>query len=286
MGNPLRDQLATERGRPAFGLLPLAVPGRPSVDYAMAMIKLALDAGVRLIDTADIYGLQDEPLGYTERLLGDLLGHLPQEDRPIVTTKGGMVHLPSGRRGCDGRPEHLHRACRESLRRLGTDAIDIYQLHRPDPGVPYADSLGALRELVDQGLIRGAGVDNVDAVQFDQAGAVLGDDLVLVQNRFSVEDHTDTEVLSRCVRRGVAYAPCEPLGGLGRGSGLAERRPALGRLARRRNVSAQRVALAWLLTRHPYATPVIGTSNTEHLLDALEAGHLQLSDADLEELAA
>jgi aryl-alcohol dehydrogenase-like predicted oxidoreductase len=285
MKNPLRGQLASERGRLAFGLLPLAVSGRPSADYALATIRLALDRGVRVIDTADIYGLQDEPLGYTEALLSPLINALPEADRPIVTTKGGMVHLPSGSRGCDGRPEHLHKACRDSLRRLGRDAIDIYQLHRPDPDVPYEDSLGALRELLDEGLIRGAGVDNVDAAQFDQACAVLGDDLILVQNRFSVEEHADVEVLSRCAQRGVAYLPCVPLGGVGHGSGLAERRPALARFAQRRGVSPQRVALAWLLTRHPYGTPVVGSSTQEHVLDALDAGQLQLSDADLEEIA-
>jgi len=284
MENPLRGQLAHERGRLAFGLLPLAVSGRPSADYAVATIRLALDHGVRVIDTADIYSLPDEPLGYTETLLSALIPALPEAERPIVTTKGGLVHLPSGGRGRDGRPEHLHKACRDSLRRLGTAAIDVYQLHQPDPDVPYADSLGALRELLDEGLIRGAGVDNVDAVQFDEACAVLGDDVVLVQNRFSVEEHAGVEVLSRCAQRGVAYLSWAPLGGVGRGSTLAQRRPAIARLAQRRKVSPQRVALAWLLNRHPYVTPVVGSSNQEHVLDALAAGQLQLSEAELDEI--
>jgi aryl-alcohol dehydrogenase-like predicted oxidoreductase len=255
------------------------VPGRPSAASALDIVLLAVNTGARLLDTADIYGLDDE-FGYTETLLAEVVKALPEPDRPIITTKGGLIRRPDGTRLPDGRPEYLRTACKNSLRRLGLEAIDIYQLHRPDPAVPFAASVGALKELVDDGTVRAVGVSNVTEEQLDTAAKILGEDLVSVQNKFSIEDQGDTAVISRCAGNGLTYLAWGPLGGVGRGAGLAERVSALTTVAARHGVSPQRVALAWILATHPDVAPVVGASSRNHVLDSFAATTLSLSAED------
>jgi aryl-alcohol dehydrogenase-like predicted oxidoreductase len=280
----LRQQQPGSFRRIAFGLLPLALTGRPPREIAAHTIKVAVDAGFWLIDTADIYGLDDEAFGYTESLLASVVKDVPDSHRPIISTKGGMIRMSDGRRQPNGRPAYLKKACHESLRRLDMDAIDLYQLHRPDPEVPFSDSVGALRELLDEGAIRSAGISNVSVPQLEVARTTLGDGLVAVQNKFSAEDRSGAQVKLQCITYDLSYLAWGPLGGVGRGDGLGQRMPALTQVAGRHGVSPQRVALAWLLAQGSHIVPVVGTRSEEHALDAAAAVDLSLTPEDIQEI--
>lgn len=271
-------------GRVALGLLPLSIEGRPDEQAAAGVVRAAVDSGVRVVDAADVYGLADEPLGYSERLLGRVLAGLRQADRPVVATKGGLVRSPNGGREPNGRPDHLRRACEGSLRRLGVEVVDLYQLHRPDPAVPFAESLGGLRALVDAGLIRAAGVCNVSVDQLGTASDVLGDSLVAVQNRFSIDHRGEAGTLRHAVDRRLLFLAWAPLGGVGAGGGLVRRVPAAAGVAARHGVSPHRVALAWILAQGRLVFPLAGASTVEHVLDAVEAANLDLTAEDLADL--
>lgn len=274
-------RFAEARIRLAFGLLPLAVAGRPTEAAAIRVIRAAIDAGVVLIDTADVYGLDNEAFGYSESLIARAIRKIPVSSRPVIATKGGLIRMPDGSRRPRGDPEYLREACHRSLRRLEAESIDLYQLHRPDPGVPFADSVGALRDLLDAGWIRGAGVSNVSAAQLDLAHSILGHNLVAVQNRFSVEDRRDALVVTVSGRYGLTYLAWRPLGGIGVAQGLGDRLPAVRRVAAEHHVSPHQVALAWLLAQKRHIVPVVGTRVPAHLADAVEATRLTLTAEDI-----
>ena len=152
-------------GAVGLGTMPLSIEGRPDEDRAIATIHAALDAGVTLIDTADSYHWHAGEAGHNEELVARALAARDDAGAVLVATKGGRGRPGDGSWTVDGSPDHLKRACEASLRRLGVDAIGLYQLHKPDPAVPWADSVGALAELLDEGKIRMAGVSNVDTGQ-------------------------------------------------------------------------------------------------------------------------
>lgn len=284
MADLIQARLAEAGVRLAFGLLPLAVAGRPTEAAAIRTIRAAIDAGVVLIDTADIYGLDNEAFGYTESLLALAIKKVSGSNRPLIATKGGLIRMPDGSRRPRGDPAYLMQACHRSRKRLEVESIDLYQLHRPDPGVPFAESVGALRDLLDGGWIRSAGVSNVSATQIDSARSILGNGLVAIQNKFSVEDRRDTQGLSTSALYGLAYLAWGPLGGIGQGQALGRRLPALRRVAARHGVSPHRVALAWLLAHKRHMVPVVGTRVPAHLADAVAATLLILTAEDMRDI--
>jgi aryl-alcohol dehydrogenase-like predicted oxidoreductase len=229
--------------------------------------------GVRLFDAADVYGPET-----AEQAIADAFHPYPAD--VLIATKGGA----SPRRGpswmADGSPDYLRRACEASLRRLRLEAIDLYQLHWPDPRIPIEESVGGLADLQRVGKIRHIGVSNVSAAQLAAARGVTT--ITSVQNRFSVAGPDDDEVLSLCAGAGIAYLPWYPLGcgSLSRPAGV------LGRVAERRGATPAQVALAWLLHRSPVIVAIPGTGDAGHLEENCNAGALHLTDGDLGELAA
>ncbi|WP_175409733.1 aldo/keto reductase [Streptomyces sp. TRM64462] len=277
-----------------LGAMPLSIEGHPDEARAVATVHAALDAGVTLIDTADSYHAPGGAPGANELLVARALAaYGGDRDRVLVATKGGRGRTADGGWTVDGTPAHLRRAAEGSLRRLGGEAIGLYQLHKPDPAVPYADSLGAVRDLLDAGTVRFAGVSNVDVDQILLARDVLGDRLVSVQNRYSPAVRDAEPELELCGRLGLAFLPWSPLGGIARSSldGTSRQEAdfrfgAFHRVARERGVSPQRVALAWLLARSPAVVPIPGASRPATARDSAGAAHLVLSDEELALLEA
>ncbi|MEV7374265.1 aldo/keto reductase [Streptomyces sp. NPDC090301] len=279
-------------GAVGLGTMPLSVEGRPDEARAVATVHAALDAGVTLLDTADSYHPPAGTPGEGELLVARALASYGAgADGVLVATKGGRGRTADGGWTVDGRPAHLRRAAEASARRLGATPIGLYQLHKPDPAVPYAESLGAIRELLDAGTVRLAGVSNVDAEQILLAREILGDRLVSVQNRYSPAVRTSEAELRLCAELGLAFLPWSPLGGISRSSldGPSGQRedPEFGafhRVARARGLSPQRVALAWLLARSETVLPIPGASRPESARDSAAAGALALTAQEVAEL--
>lgn len=269
-------------GAVGLGAMPLSVEGRPDEDRAFATIHAALDAGVTLIDTADAYYAQADGVGHNEALVAKALAAHDRGGDVLVATKGGHLR-PDGGWTVDGSPEHLRRACEASLARLGVEAIGLYQFHRPDPSVPYAESLGALSELLSEGKIRMAGVSNVDPGLIRLAHDILGENLVSVQNQFSPAFRSSEPELRLCDELGLAFLPWSPLGGMSRAGGLGSAHTAFARIAEEHGVSPQRVCLAWMLAKSPHVVPIPGASRPETVRDSAAAADLALTD---EEIAA
>jgi len=267
-----------------FGACLLSNEGRPDQALAIATIHAALDLGVTLIDTADAYALSDEDFGHNELLVRRALSSYGSgAGEVLVATKGG--HTREGTAwGIDGRPERLKRACRESLRRLGVEAIGLYQLHWPDPAVPYAESVGALRDLLDDGLVQMVGISNADSSLIAVALDVLGGRLASVQNELSISARESESEAALCAERGVAFLAYQPLGGRALASGLGARHPLLKQVADRHGLSPQRVALAWLLAKAPTLIPIPGARRPATIVDSLLAETTVLTPDDIEML--
>jgi aryl-alcohol dehydrogenase-like predicted oxidoreductase len=260
-----------------LGEMPLSLKGRPDEDRAIRTIHAALDAGVNLIDTADAYAYDHTDIGHGERLIAKALRG--RRDGVIVATKGG--HTRNGQAWeVDGRPEHIRAACEASLRALETDRIDLYQYHRPDPRVPYAEAIGAFKELQDEGKVRWIGVSNANVEQLSEALAIA--DIVSVQNQLALNF---TSPIARgevefATERGLAFLPWSPLGGIGRADST-ERLEPVTRAAEAHGVSPQRVALAWLLALSPVVVPIPGSSRPETIADSVRAAELALSEDEV-----
>ncbi|WP_306328599.1 aldo/keto reductase [Streptomyces venezuelae] len=283
-------------GAIGLGAMPLSIEGHPDETRALATVHAALDAGVTLFDTADSYHPPGGEPGANELLVARALAAYGGRGRTqdvLVATKAGRGRTADGSWTVDGRPEHLRRAAEASARRLGVDAIGLYQLHKPDPAVPYAESLGAIRELLDAGTIRLAGISNVDTDRIRLAREILGERLVSVQNRYSPADRGSEPELRLCAELGLAFLPWSPLGGIARssldGPSALEADPKYGafhRVARAHGVSPQRVALAWLLTRSDTVLPIPGASRPESIRDSAAAGSLRLAEEEIAALDA
>jgi aryl-alcohol dehydrogenase-like predicted oxidoreductase len=264
-----------------LGAMPLSVAGHlPDPDQARATVHAALDAGVTLIDTADAYTPDGVP-GHNERIVADALRTYGGDvTHVLVATKGG--HTRDGEDwGLDGSPGHLRRACEASLRALGVEAIGLYQHHRPDPQVPYADTLGGLQALLDDGLVQRVGISNADAEQIRLAHEVLGDGLVSVQNQLSPAFRSSLPELALCTDLGLAFLPWSPLGGISSASDLGGAHGAFGQVAERHGVSPQQVCIAWLLALSPTCIPIPGASRPASIRDSAAAAGLQLDPQDL-----
>jgi aryl-alcohol dehydrogenase-like predicted oxidoreductase len=265
-----------------LGTMKMSLAGRQPDERSIATIHAALDAGVNLIDTADAYATGERDVGHSERLIAKALRG--RRDGVIVATKGGHTR-PGGSWELDGRPEYLKAACEASLRALETDRIDLYQYHRPDPDVPYAESIGALKELQDEGKVRWIGISNASVEQIELACSIA--DIVAVQNQLSLEyqEPIAKGEVAECERRGIALLAWGPLGGISRGAEAPGRHAAVRAAAQAHGVSPQQVALAWLLSLSPAVIPIPGATRTESILDCVAAVELELSDRELEAIA-
>jgi len=268
-----------------LGGMPMSIEGRPDEQRSVRTIHAALDAGVTLIDTADAYHLHANDVGHNESLIARAVASYGGDtSNVLIATKGGHLRPGDGSWTLNGTPDYLKRAAEASLKRLGVDTIGLYQFHRPDPAVPYADSVGAIRDLLDQGKIRYAGISNATPHQIQQANEILGGRLVSVQNQFSPAFRSSEPELELCAELGIAFLPWSPLGGITRASELGTRFSAFGEVANAHGVSPQQVTLAWMLAKAPVVIPIPGASRPESIKDSAGAAELHLSDEELARL--
>ncbi len=270
-----------------LGEMPMSIEGRPDEARSVATIHAALDAGVTFIDTADAYHLFADDVGHGETLVAKALRSWGADTTGIlVATKGGHLRPGDGSWTVDGRPEYLASACEASLRRLGVEAIGLYQFHRPDPRVPYADSVGAIRDLLDAGKIVRAGVSNANPAQIRQAQEILGGRLASVQNQFSPRFRSSEPELALCDELGIAFLPWSPLGGISSASRLGTRHRVFADVGAEVGASPQQVTLAWMLAKSPVVVPIPGSSRPDTIRSSVEAVDLQLTPEQLSRLDA
>ncbi|GIP31179.1 aldo/keto reductase [Paenibacillus sp. J2TS4] len=262
-----------------MGCMPLSIQGRPSEPDAIRTIHTAVEQGITLFDTADSYCIDDHDTGHNERLLAKALKGVTDS---VIATKGGTVR-PDGRWERNGRPEHLLAACEASLRALDREEIILYQLHSPDINVPFAESVGALARLQEQGKIVHIGLSNVSVEQLEEALTIVP--VVSVQNRMNLFDHSSMDVLRRCEELGIAFLPYSPLNGMSKAGQLGDNET-LRQITSRHEASPQRVALAWLLQLSPVMLPIPGASRPQSIADSAAAGSVQLSADEMEALSA
>jgi aryl-alcohol dehydrogenase-like predicted oxidoreductase len=266
--------------RIGLGGMPMSLAGRPPEERSISAIHAAIDAGVNLIDTADAYCIDGNDVGHNERLIARALRG--RRDGVIVATKGGHTRGEDGSWGLDGRPEYLRRACEASLRALETDRIDLYQFHRPDPDVPYEESIGAFKELQDEGKVRWVGISNANIEQIELASSIV--DVAVVQNQLSLEYRhpIGKGEVAHCEEHGIAFLAWSPLGGISSAPDAAGSHDAVQAAAAAHGVSPQQVALAWLLSLSPAVVPIPGSTRPETILDCVAALELELSAEELE----
>jgi aryl-alcohol dehydrogenase-like predicted oxidoreductase len=241
----------------------------PDRDQAIATLRRVVELGVNFIDTADSYGPE-----VSERLIADAL--YPYPDDLVIATKGGLLRPGPSRWEPDGRPEHLREVCEGSLRRLKLEQIPVYQLHRVDPKVPLADSVGALAELKAEGKIRHVGLSNVSEAELDQAMRIVP--IVSVQNRYNVSDRRSQPVVDRCEQEQIVFLPWAPIQETGR-------RAAVAAAARAHGLTERQVVLAWLLASSPAILPIPGTGSPGHAEENIAAA-AAAADLSREEIDA
>lgn len=270
-----------------LGAMPMSIEGRPDRERSIATIHAALDAGVTLIDTADAYHLHADEVGHNEELIAQALGSYGGDiSGVLVATKGGHLRPGDGSWTQNGHPDHLAQAAKASALRLGVEAIGLYQFHRPDPTVPYADSVGAIRDLLDEGVIVMAGISNATVAQIDEANEILGGRLVSVQNQFSPAFSSSLSELEHCAKLGIAFLPWSPLGGISRAGAVGQRHAAFAEVAEAHGVSPQQVVLAWELALAPVVIPIPGSSRPESIRDSVQAADLTLTVDEVARLSA
>lgn len=270
-----------------LGGMPMSIEGRPDEARSIATIHAALDAGVTLVDTADAYHLHADEVGHNEELIARALSSYAGDTSAVlVATKGGHLRPGDGRWTQNGHPDYLKQAAKASARRLGVDAIGLYQFHRPDPTVPYADSVGAIRDLLDEGVIELAGISNANIAQIDEANEILGGRLVSVQNQFSPAFGSSLGELEHCDALGIAFLPWSPLGGIRRAGDVGRDHSVFQDVADAHGVSPQQVALAWELALAPVVIPIPGASRPESIRDSVLAAQLTLADDELAALSS
>jgi pyridoxine 4-dehydrogenase len=233
-------------------------------EQAKAALRKAVELEVNFIDTADSYGPE-----VSETIIAEAL--YPYPDELVIATKGGLVRPGPGRWDADGRPEHLRSACEGSLRRLKLEQIALYQLHRPDPRVPLADSIGVLAELKAEGKIRHIGISNAREDQLREAERIAP--IVSVQNRYNVNDRASEQMVDLCSQDGLAFLPWAPI------QDTEQVIPVLA-AAERHGVSERQIALAWLLARSPVILPIPGSGSPEHVAENVAAAAIELSNEE------
>src|SRR5215470_15959140 len=264
-------------GQIGFGAMRITGPGiwGPPGDEAeaIALLRRVLEKGVTFIDTADSYGP-----GVSETLIAKALHPYPAG--LVVATKGGLLRPGANRWVTDCRPEHLRRACADSLKRLKVDCIELYQLHAVDNRISIEDSIGALVDLQQEGKVRHIGVSNVSESELARARAVAS--IVSVQNHYNLRDRSSDRLIDICAEAGIAFIPWYPLAA-GR---LASPNSRLARIAQRHGATPSQIALAWLLQRSPAMLPIPGTSSIAHLEENLASASIYLSSDEFQALAS
>jgi aryl-alcohol dehydrogenase-like predicted oxidoreductase len=263
-----------------YGGMHLSIDGRPPEAQSLRVLQAAFDAGVTLIDTADVYCLDQHDVGHNERLIARALaGWGGDRSTVTVATKGGVVR-PEGRWESDARPEQLRAACERSLRALEVERLDLYQLHAPDPRVPFAESVGELARLRDMGKVRWVGLSNVSVPQIREAQRITP--ITSVQNRLNpfFRESLAGGVVSYCAEQGIGFLAYSPTGG-GRLTRTLPSHPVLVSIARRLGVSAHAVALAWVLAQSPTVVVIPSARTVDHALDSVGAADLVLGVDDL-----
>ena len=265
-----------------LGGMPMSIEGRPDRARSVATIHAALDAGITLIDTADAYHQFADEVGHNESLVAEALSTYSGDTSGVlVATKGGHLRPGDGSWTLDGSAAHIKEACEASLKRLGVEAIGLYQFHRPDPTVDYAESVGAVRDLLDAGKIRMAGISNASPDQIMQARDILVGRLVSVQNQFSPAFRSSEPELELCDDLGIAFLPWSPLGGISRAAGLGSTFKAFQEVADSRGISPQQVCLAWELAKSEVVVPIPGASRPKTILDSAKAVDVTLTAEEL-----
>ncbi|HWJ84478.1 MAG TPA: aldo/keto reductase [Cellulomonas sp.] len=285
----MQQRTIGSRAVSAIGLggMPMSIEGRPDEARSVATIHAALDAGVTLIDTADAYHREAGEVGHNELLIARALRTYGGDTSGVlVATKGGHLRPGDGSWTVNGDPSYVKQAAKESARRLGVDAIGLYQFHRPDPKVPYAESVGALVELLDEGVIELAGISNANVDQIDLANDLLGGRLASVQNQFSPRFRSSQGELEHCAALGIAFLPWSPLGGISSAAELGSRHAAFQQVAGSRGVSVYQVTLAWELALAPVVVPIPGASRPESIRDSAGAVDLTLTPDEVARLSA
>lgn len=269
-----------------LGGMPMSIEGRPDERRSIATIHAALEAGVTLIDTADAYHLAaHDEVGHNEELIGRAVREYQGDtDAVLIATKGGHLRPEAGAWAQNGDPAYLKQAAKASAKRLGVEAIGLYQFHRPDPAVPYADSIGALAELLDEGVIRMAGISNADVDQIRQANEVLDGRLVSVQNQYSPAFRSSQAELDLCDEMSIAFLPWSPLGGIAGASDLGSTFQDFATVARDHGVTPQVVALAWELAKSDVVIPIPGASRPQSILDSVTAATVKLRPEEVDRL--
>jgi aryl-alcohol dehydrogenase-like predicted oxidoreductase len=234
--------------------------------HALRVLRRAVELGVNFFDTADSYGPHVD-----EELIAEALHPYPKGF--VIATKGGLVRPKPSRWDEDARPEHLKKAIDGSLKRLKLERIDLYQLHAPDPRVPFEDSIGALADAQRAGKIRHIGVSNVDVAQLERARKLVS--VVSVQNEYNLENRSSEDVLERCEKLGIAFLPWYPLG-----AGAALRSSKVKEIGKSLGATPAQVAIAWLLARSPAMLPIPGTNSIKHLEENVAAAKIELSRED------
>lgn len=281
-----------------LGCMPLSDPDmvaeRPR---ALATVHAALDSGITLLDTADIYAPDGARFGHNEVLVGEAVrswaGSSADRERVVVATKGGITRAagPDGDVwGKAGSPEALLAAARASATRLGVDTIDLYYLHRLDPNVPFADQVSGLAGVRAEGVARHIGLSNVTLAQLDAALDLVGGPeaggIVAVQNEYSPRFRRDADVLTRCAERGIAFLPWSPLGGAAQASAVGSRYAEFAEVAAERGVVVQQVVLAWLMALAPQVIPIPGSTRPATARSSAAAADLTLTDEEVGRLSA
>ena len=240
----------------------------PSRERAIATLRRVVELGVNFIDTADSYGPS-----VSEELIAEALYPYPED--LVIATKGGLARPGPNRWPADGHPEHLRQACEGSLRRLRLEQIPLYQLHRPDPAVPLAESVGALAELKAEGKIRHVGISNVTEEQLGEAERIVP--IVSIQNRFNVNDRHSQPLVDLCEQEDLVFLPWAPIQ-------ETDRRVAVAAAAERRGVTDRQIVLAWLLASSPAILPIPGTGSPEHAEENIAAA--AIDDLSRDEMEA
>jgi aryl-alcohol dehydrogenase-like predicted oxidoreductase len=235
---------------------------------AIRLFRRAVELGVNFFDTAESYGPQTD-----ETLIAEALHPYPKGF--VVATKCGLVRPKPSRWDEDGRPEKLRRDLEGSLKRLRLERIDLYQLHAPDPKVPFAESVGALARFRKEGKIRHVGLSNVSVEELEEAQKIVP--IVSVQNRYNLGDRSSEDVLQACEKKGIAFLPWYPLG-----VGSTFRNAKVKDLAKKKGATPAQVVIAWLLAKSPVMLPIPGTSSIAHLEENVAAVDLPLAKAEVE----
>jgi aryl-alcohol dehydrogenase-like predicted oxidoreductase len=270
-----------------LGGMPMSIEGRPDASRSIATVHAALDAGITFFDTADAYHRDAGEVGHNETLIAKAIASYDGDTSDVlIATKGGHLRPGDGSWTIDSSPDHLKRAAEASRQRLGVEQIGLYQLHRPDVNVPYEVSVGAIRDLLDDGVIAMAGISNANPEQMRIANDVLGGRLVSVQNQFSPSYRSSEPELVLADEMGIAFLPWSPLGGISSAGELGERFEAFRDVADARGVSPQVVALAWELAKSPHVIPIPGSSRPETIRDSATAVDVILTDEEFARLDA